>query len=271
MRSQHQTKGKQNAVLRNGIVFLSGLLFTLSLMSPMQAKSLGRNTQRLKSMPDFTQTHAGLPQKGLNYCGPSAASNALIWLSLQGHQGLGSDQLKMVNVLGSAAYLDVDPQLGVGNSQMLYGLKKYVEDHGSQVEQLYYHGWRSAPKQFRRGVDFIRLPALYQGLQKQGVVLINLGWYQKQGNDYLRTGGHWVTLAGYLGQDLIVFDPAPRNGKTKRAHQVRLKVLKQGQFLGPYKGLPRPARGHYAIHSGLNIGKADLGVLDGAVFLQIKS
>lgn len=267
------TYALQQGVTQVGMALLLCSSFGIALSpSDAQAKSQRRNTHKLKTMPDFTQVQegVGLPRDGRNYCGPAAASNVLMWLSHNGYPALGRNQLKMVRELGGPTYFKTSPEKGTGTSQILRGLNTYLLDHGYQAKALYYHGWRWAPKAYRRGVERLKLSELYQGLRGKGLILLNIGWYTQQGDDYLRSGGHWVTLAGHVGHDLIVFDPAPRNGQLKRAHRVKLKVLRKGQLLGNYKGLPRSAQGHYAIHSGLKLNsRADEGILDGAIFIQM--
>ena len=244
--------------------------------------------EKLNSTPDMTQTDpdAGLPNGGRSYCGPVAVSNSLMWFADNGFGNLAPSlrsrrkaQHEVARMLGSEKYMNTDLKTGTGVGGVLEGLARYVEDKGYEYRYLKFQGWRKHPGRFGLGVDVPRLSWIKSGIKGNSAVWLNVGWYKynSSSDEYARTGGHWVTLVGY-GVDekgkqdpaiLIIHDPAPRCGKNPHEY-VRMEVIDAGRLTGKRSGLPRRARGFYAMAGGMHVKKtADLGILDGVVVLKM--
>ncbi|WP_407571470.1 hypothetical protein [Deinococcus altitudinis] len=55
-------------------------------------------------------------------------------------------------------------------------------------------------------------------------VWLNIGWYQydEKHDTYQRISGHWVTVVGYVGDDLLIHDPVTPIGRMERVTATRL-------------------------------------------------
>jgi hypothetical protein len=107
------------------------------------------------------------------------------------------------------------------------------------------------------------------------LVLLNVGWYKRLGNEYQRVGGHWVTLVGSrVGKNghLIIHDPSGRSpeGNHERVTAIRIR---NGMLTGSKKGLPVSAADAWELSGELKIktsSGANTSILDGAILLRLK-
>lgn len=241
---------------------------------------------KIRKMPDLTQTDPalGVVGGGDAWCGPTAMSNALMWLSEQGRESLappGQDpherQLELVRTLGSARYMGTTPTGGTGTKNLLTGLHAYLRDTGWSYKRIQYQGWRSHPVRFSTGEKSPKLEFLERALADGGVAIIHAGWYTPAkygGNFYRRHGGHWLTVVG-TGIDengkpaentIVLHDPAPYSGAPGARHFVTLRTLPDGWLIA--EDGPFPAKGHSVLEGGMRIKvPGDIAVLDGAVAL----
>ena len=161
-------------------------------------------------------------------------------------------QYKVALALGEKKYMNTNLKTGTGAAAVLEGLSRYVEDRGYKHDYLKYQGWRKHAGRFATGVEIPQLKWTKQGLKGDSAVCMNVGWYKYTASkdEYVRIGGHWITLVGY-GADregkrddavLIVHDPATRAGKGPAHDYVWLKQIKSGRLTGKSSGLPCPAK-----------------------------
>jgi hypothetical protein len=276
------------------VVLLSGAIvaFVAARCECVQAPSLQQLPdlciEKLDSTADLTQTdpNAGLPNGGKSHCGPVAVSNSLLWLADNGFDNLApiladrrKVQFEIARALGSKHYMNTNVKRGTGASGVLEGVGRYIEDNGYEYRYLKYQGWRNHPSRFGLGVAVPELDWLKSGVRGNSGVWLNVGWYKydSSNDEYVRIGGHWVTLVGY-GVDengrcgpaiLIIHDPAPRCGKDPHEY-VQMKLMNSGRLTGKSSGLPRQAKGYYIMAGGMHVRKgADFGILDGAVVLKM--
>jgi hypothetical protein len=247
-------------------------------------------TDRLNSTPDIVQTdpHARFPYGGIHYCGPCAISNSLVWLGENGYEKLlpeGEErmgrQVELVNLLASGKYMDTTLEWGTSPAAVLQGISKYLRDCGYQYEQLSYQGWRKVPRMFNTGIRTPQPEWIKSGLiQGDSAVWLNVGWYKfnKDKKEYVRTGGHWVTLVGF-GVDengkedpgvVIIHDPGANTPECRFSNDyVRLKIIDSGTLIGG-SGTAYSAAGFYRMTGGMRVYGKVVALLDGAIRLEMK-
>jgi hypothetical protein len=240
----------------------------------------------IKKMPDLTQTDPELNVAGGGdaWCGPTAMSNALMWLAEQGRESLappGSDsrerQLALVRTLGSSRYMATTPTGGTGPKSLLTGLHAYLRDTGWSYQRLQYQGWRSHPVRFTTHEKAPKIDFIAKALHDGGVAIVHAGWYTPAkygGNFHRRHGGHWLTVVGANVDEngkpsentLVLHDPAPYSGSRPARHFVTVRKLEDGWLIA--EDGPFPAKGHSVLEGGMRIKvPGDIAVLDGAVAL----
>jgi hypothetical protein len=230
--------------------------------------------------PDFLQTDpdAGFANAGSQYCAPSAVSNSLIWLAANGYEDLApwgtgkKGQIRLIRALAGAGYMNTSPKIGTDVAQLLDGVVTYVEEAGYSIAALTYEGWRPAPDELTVSAhpdpDSIREGIADEG----GAVWLNVGWYEydEDSGNYTRTGGHWVTVVGYAGDDLLIHDPSPATGARRWTQRISLDEITDGRLLGNQRGLPRSAEGYYEVGGEMKTGADRVCILDGAVILTLE-
>lgn len=219
-------------------------------------------------IPDLVQTLkiANFEGNGEQFCGPVAVSNSLVWFEKNKEQDY---QINLVKKLSSADYMNTNVESGTNVTQLTQGVHKYATERWGDYKKLEYSGWSKAPKQFRSALAQPTLAWMTQALHRKGTVWINIGWYNADGINYVRAGGHWVTLVGYEQGKLVIHDPAPKAGKAPSNQFVTLKILNGGQLIEGRK--TANARDHFAIESGMKISsKGNIGIIDGAVKFELR-
>lgn len=245
-------------------------------------------TERLGCIPDLTQTdpQARFPYQGVHYCGPCAVSNSIMWLGENGYEKLLPKareklqvQADLTRLLASRKYMDTTLEWGTSPADILKGISRYLRDCGYEYADLSYQGWRKIPRRFNTGETRPRLEWIQSGFLGDSAVWLNVGWYvfSPKKNRYMRVGGHWVTLVGF-GVDengrenpdvLIIHDPATLQKHTSGNDYVRLEKIGGGTLVTG-SGKMYGATGFFKM-AGMEISEdADLGILDGAIRLQMK-
>jgi hypothetical protein len=246
-------------------------------------------TDRLNAIPDLVQTDpkAHFPYGGVHYCGPCAISNSLVWLGENGYEkllprakGRMGIQVELANRLASRKYMDTTLEWGTSPFDILQGIAKYLKDCGYEYRQLAYQGWRRVPNRFNTGIKTPQPEWIKSGLQGDSAVWLNVGWYKfsPQKDEYVRVGGHWVTLAGF-GVDengkedpsvVIIHDPgADTPGCRFSNDYVRLQNIDSGTLIGG-SGTKQSAAGFYRMTGGMRVYGKIVALLDGAVRLEMK-
>lgn len=237
-------------------------------------------TSKVNETPDYYQldnAYGGFHNGGAVFCGPTTASNSLMWLSDNGYPELAGNynddkyaQFKMIETLGSDSYMGLGSG-GVGPNGICYGVNKYIKAKGLNYKSMKYQGWRSVASAYYTGTKTPSMEWLKEGLMGTGSVWLNYGWYNYSNNTntYNRNGGHWMTLVGF-GWDgnskepncLIVHDPW--TGNTFNNYRKMSKIT-SGKLAGDYTGLPRNASGYYKYWTG-----SKYGIIDGVVVLKME-
>lgn len=273
-------------------------------------------TEKAEAVPDLYQRDrsARLPGRGKGYCAPVAVSNSFVYLAERGFPALlpamgrkRMTQGQLASLLGMSKYMHTSIKDGTSPASVLKGVTLYLQDRGVNWTYLGYQGWRRTPEQFTAENDIPQLSWIKDGLLGDSAVWLNLGWYKRKENgEYIRTGGHWVTLVGYgLTREgkknplsLLIHDPATRTpapaGDTAapeaRAFTENDAACIAGEVRGPCgtdyvllnplaSGTLRPekggrvveAKGLYQVEGVRSMEKdADIAILDGAVVLKLK-
>jgi hypothetical protein len=174
-----------------------------------------------------------------------------------------------VHKLSSPAYMNTNTINGTNVSGVIQGVHKYALERWGKYKTLQYSGWRKSPAQFRSKLEKPTLNWMTSALHKKGAVWLNIGWYNPEGVNYRRAGGHWVTLVGYENGKFVIHDPAPRSGKTFSNQFISLSSLSGGQLINGNS--QTNARNHFAIIDGMKISsKGQLAIIDGAIIFELE-
>ncbi|WP_425398493.1 hypothetical protein [Aeoliella sp.] len=260
---------------RAPLASLLSLVFMLT--APALASPPRDLKERIEDTPDLPQVHESLPGRGGQYCGPVAASNALVWLAGRGYPELvPGSQLELAETLGSPGLMNTAKTRGTGPHALIRGLTGYVEDRGYQVDQVAYHGWRKVKRDLVRTVPgHPNAVEVARRLDADTIGLLNVGWYKKEGGDYRRLGGHWVTLLGADPDDsaiLIIHDPARRSPEGQH-ERMAVTRIESGTLINPNRNTKRDAAGAWQLGGELKINTqkgATTSVLDNVVLLRLK-
>jgi hypothetical protein len=236
---------------------------------------------KIDSLPDYYQrdrAFGGFPLGGSMYCGPTAAANAIVPILQSYTNAINQNDTvpekrqiyEIIKELGSPTYCNTGKS-GSGPSQICEGLQKFFHDKGVNNVEIRHFGWRDAGKGFQVG-NVPVLDSARFSLYKNDAVIVNLGWYDynTKKNTYTRTGGHWVTLAGYGfngkktdSSYIVVHDPETPWSVND---YIKLKKVESGTLKGNVSGLPRDASGYYYYP----IGYRRYGVIDGFITISVK-
>lgn len=235
-----------------------------------------RPCPRCGDTPDLTQSASafGLPHGGGSYCGPVATTNALVWLSARGFPALISDRglEQMPRHLAFKRFLKTHPRRGTLPFDLVRGLERWVHAAGYEVETLAYAGVRDHPTRLSFGVLRPGLPLLAEGLTRDGVVLLHVGWYEEaRAGRYSRVGGHWLTLLDVDVQTgvLRASDPAPYASEG-RPERIVARPMTDGHLLRPAGLGELAARGFLELGEGMALrDPRERAILDGAVVLRL--
>lgn len=275
-----------------GLTLLAVPLCVGTLRAEPGSPAPARWTCSLARTPDLTQTdpRAKFPAGGHAYCGPVAVSNAFVRLAREGFPRLAPlapkpvlAHIDIVRILASDSHMATCEKTGTSTVHLLEGVQRYVRERGYHIRSFEYRGWRPRPSTVQADGTIADLAWIKPRLAKQATAAwLNVGWYARHPTKpgvLTRTGGHWVTLAGYgldeqgqLAADtLILRDPSPRSGSRARFEFVRVAPLATGRLEGPQRGLPRSAKRMLHITSGLAIPTGtDLALVDGVAVLRLR-
>jgi len=231
---------------------------------------------------------------GKNYCAPTAAANAIVFLARHGYPSLLSgdtmeDAYALVRQLASSDFIGTEGRDGTNDTAMILGISKYLQTCGVEIKRFEYEGYRPL---FGRlgGTDHATTVNLNwvkeKTAQPNTVVWLHLGYYSYVSpGTYKRYNGHYINVVG-SGWDGAVTDPnllIIRNPLAKKLSrpvdpkmmmpmdEVILKPTKDVTLIGDYKGLPRRANDLYTI-SGIAVSKLkgdQLTLVDGALALEL--
>ncbi|MBN2022774.1 MAG: cadherin-like domain-containing protein [Pirellulales bacterium] len=253
------------------------------------ARAADPYTEKINATPDYTQTdpaYGGFTGGGGTYCGPTAASNAVMWLANHGFPKLApltpdrkEDQYHVCATLGSSSYMNTDGASGTSPTAWCAGLENYIEDCGYAITRFEFQGWRYMTPPWDTGVNDPNLDWMRDGLQSPtGVVCWNVGWckydsatdvYAYQGAHYVTMVGHGVNASGPNPDYLVIHDPAPRTGMSYTNNYVLPVALTTGTVTGSSSGLPRSAAGLYKLTGWPISSKGNCAILNGAFVVEL--
>ena len=179
--------------------------------------------------------------------------------------------------------MNTETQRQTGTPAALRGIGKLLAEKGYSAD-FAYQGWRRVEKKFRAGWPWPDIDWVKGSLQGDSMVLLIVGWYRHDADKdtYQRSGGHWVTLAGY-GVDekgradegvLLIHDPSPRAGMKPAVEYVRMEPVASGRLVGN-SSMPKGANsavGFYRLGGGMHINaeRGDVCSLDGAAVVSLE-
>jgi hypothetical protein len=133
-------------------------------------------------MPDFNQNQ----DEWVSYCGPAAAANCLWWY---GAVPVSWSPPQLIDTL--ARYFHTNPSWGTFVDTMQMGLDQYFEDYSLPYQTHLY-----AMPFFHEMEESLKV--------SQDVILLLGKWEQVAEDSFIRTGGHYVTMAGVNSESLKV-------------------------------------------------------------------
>jgi hypothetical protein len=209
------------------------------------------------------------------YCGPVAVSNSLMYLigntifqDTFPYLQSKSDQHTLICKIASPQYIGTGRQ-GTSPSGICNGVDKFLLDNNHSGATLSYYGWRPVAAKYHKNTraDLTSIEKIVE--KPHTAIWLNFGWYtnQKDSNQYIRTGGHWVTLINFLHSDslaIVVHDPATRRTGNDT---INLTRLSEGFLINKITLLPVCASGYYRFTSK----SGHYGIIDGFVTLELPS
>ncbi|MBN1911373.1 MAG: tandem-95 repeat protein [Pirellulales bacterium] len=246
-------------------------------------------TEKIDSTPDYCQTdmsYGGMPGGGGVYCGPMAASNAVMWLADNGFPKLApltpdrkEDQFHVADTLGSEAYMHTYTSGGTHPITWATELADYIEDRGYTITRFEFQGWRDMVPPYDTGIDNPNLDWMRAGIEAENTVVCwNVGWcdYEPSTDIYHYKGAHYVTMVGHgmapWGPDpdyFVIHDPSPRTGMTLVNNYVLTTPITSGELRNSSGGLIRNTAGLYEL-SGWPINSVgDCAILNGAYVIEL--
>jgi len=144
-------------------------------------------------MPDFDQYQFGSGQDSVSLCGPTAVANCLWWFNAVPER---MDPPDFIRLLCTYFKCDPGPEGGTYVDSMELGLDQYFADYAFN---LYEHTYFQP--------DFYEME---DSLKRSQDIILLLGFYQQVAEEWMRLGGHYVTMAGVNSGLLMVAlsDPA---------------------------------------------------------------
>src|SRR5690606_23407532 len=161
-----------------------------------QLVEVAANERFHTEIPDLLQTleSANFAGGGREFCAPVAVSNSLVWLEKNTNTQY---QIELVKKLSSPNYMTTNLANRTNVAGLTRGVHEYATERWGTYKTLEYSGWSSSPDECRSSLDKPTLGWMTQALHRKGSMWIHVGWYKRDGENYRRTGGHWVTLVGY--------------------------------------------------------------------------
>lgn len=268
---------------------LQCLMVAICCFTGCAVAGANQTASRIEDTPDLMQSHpqAALPYGGAPYCGPVAASNALIWLARRGHKRLAPTGTFDVETQGRlslqlAALMKTTRSGGTSPQRLMTGLEKYLAGTGDTKASVKYRGWEEHAPRFSDASQS-QLAMVDDALKNDDTaVFLKIGWYRyfPAEDKYVRFGGHWVTVVGVQSIPVgasnaaswIVHDPAPRSGIATSHDLVQVSRIGHGKLVTGYDGMKTTdAADFYKLGGGLKIKqKASCGILDGVVVLTLQ-
>jgi hypothetical protein len=225
---------------------LTALVTWFALVAPAAAQPADF-LSKVESMPDFLQTDKDgeFVKGGTRYCAPVAASNALIWLSRNGYPKLApigeadkETQIQLIRTLALPQFMDTEAEEhnGTSASSFLRGLDAYIRQKGYAIQVLQIQGDSPLARNLEaaRAGTVPDIKWIKRGISHpKGLVWLNFGYYvhEPAAKRYVRKDGHWVTLAGYRGDILIVSNPAQSAGRSPSHDELKLEPLLKNELL----------------------------------------
>jgi hypothetical protein len=132
-------------------------------------------------MPDFDQNQ----DDWVAYCGPTAVANCLWWFDAV-PEGWTPPQL--IDTL--ARYFHCNPSWGTFVDTMQMGLEQYFQDYGFALQESTF-----------QMPDFLEMEDSLKACQD---IILLLGFWWFDGEEWSREGGHYVTMAGVCSESLEI-------------------------------------------------------------------
>ncbi len=148
--------------------------------------------QAPSGMPDFDQYQFG-PPDSVGMCGPTAVANCLWWFDAVPS---GMNPPDLIRLLSD--YFKTDPDSGTDVDSIQVGLDRYFENYGFPFKETTF----GAP-------NFYEMEESLKVCQDI-ILLLGFYWWEDISQEWMRHGGHFVTMAGVNSEkkEIAISDPA---------------------------------------------------------------
>jgi autotransporter-associated beta strand protein len=188
------------------MVWRSLLAMVVSFVLPGFAEA--QNTRPADTPPivqiDEGPDNSGLPNDGLDYCGPTSMTMNLFWLRSQGFTTLAPEfndasAYELDRVIAGLA--GTGPPIGTTGEGLANGVALYLSFKG--LAGNFASAVTTAPTQADLAGNF------------SGYTMLStlIGWFERNGSSYDRNGGHFVSLLDYVSatNTATINNPAPHS------------------------------------------------------------
>lgn len=177
----------------------------------------------IANVADVDQQWNTLPEHGRNHCVPASFINWMYYFARKGHltalpfaNGQSGSIWRNVSAMGD--YMDTDGDSGTSQSDAIDGLLEWSDDRNLPYVVMNAHALNG---------DNVRYTNLRNLLQMGAHVVVKIGRYRLDGDEFERIGGHAMTLVGLTRTDsnvITVRAHDPNNDRTQRTTQSSLRL-----------------------------------------------
>jgi outer membrane lipoprotein-sorting protein len=227
-----------------------------------------------------------LPAVRLTSCCPTATTNGLLWLAMNGYSDLLPSNLAdsqradwLANELATK-YYKTDTTIGTTWPNMFNGLPAFLRERGYPNSKLGLYAWLKFPEANRisLGNEIPDLDTIKRLQTRDAFVMIAIGFFNKPDGSgrATRANWHWATLVDVLPSDgaIVLHDPMqPTNPQSK---PWRLQVTR---FPGnsnvvlvdssAFKNPDKPAANVPVIDKYPNVNANQFAIIEGVLVVRV--
>lgn len=243
-------------LLKNaGLLLVTALLIGLFFLPLATSNPEADDIHRQKSTPDFT-AHLETDPTGA----VAVARAGLSWLKLKGAPIEVPKTDTLVEAFDTPSPTPEDFMAVLGDELEQQSIPSYAFESD---------GWRGRHDPELEQIPYPTEDLLLDALDGDAACWIQIGWYEEQDNKYRRLGERWVTVVGFLDDDLLVFDPHPKSGQGKQAHNLKMVELPaSSELIGEDPDLPISGNKQMELTGPLHpLAGADTAIIDSLVVL----
>jgi outer membrane lipoprotein-sorting protein len=227
-----------------------------------------------------------LPAVGLTSCCPTATTNGLLWLAMNGYDDLLpsnlADSQKASWLAGELAtkYYKTDTTIGTTWPNMFTGLPGFLRDRGYPNSKLGLYAWLKFPEANRisLGSEIPDLDTIKRLQTRDAFVMIAIGFFNNPDGSgrATRANWHWATLVDVLPSEgaIVLHDPMqPKNPQSKpwRLQVTRFPAGSKVVLVdsSAFKNPDKPAADVPIIDKYLNVNANQFAIIEGVLVVKV--